>query len=1107
MTHQDIHRLFGSVAARHSERTAIQSGDEDITYGELERRSSALAGYLISAGARKGDIIAILGDRPVQVTTAILGILKAGCVFAPLDPLLPERRLISMLAEAPPRLFVVGPQYIKQARPLVESIQPGVDIICVGRPELNSDNQPGVSYFETESRESDSSELNVESDPDDMCYLYFTSGSTGRPKGIAGRLKAIDHFVRWEIETFHVTEEDRVSQLTSPSFDAYLRDIFTPLCSGATVCAPPSRDMILDSKKLVHWLDSQKISLIHCVPTLFRSILNANLNPDLFGSLRYVLMAGEPLLPSDVEKWMDIFEDRVQLVNMYGPSETTMVKLFYFVNRADCHKERIPIGMPMNGAAAVVVSVRGRICPPGAVGELYIRTPFRSLGYFNQPELTKEVFIQNPFNSDPEDIVYKTGDLCRLLDDGNFEFIGRKDHQVKIRGIRIELGEIEKILRSHQAVRDAVVLDREDSAGDKRLCAYIVLDQNADPGDLRERLREHLPDVMIPSFFVFLDELPRTISGKIDRKALPEPSLSGTAPAGIAAAPRNPIEEVLVSIWAQILGNREIGVLDNFFQMGGHSLLATQLLAEIRTKLGVEVPLRSLFENPTIEGLSNSIESMVQNGQRREIPPLRPVGRDIELPLSFAQQRLWFLDQIESGSAFYNISGAVCLSGKLDAQSLERALFEMTRRHEILRTTFKAADGLPRQVIATPVQSPLPILDLRALSESDREAETERIINSEANKMFDLSEGPLFRVILIRLKAEEHVVFLTMHHIISDGWSVGLFIKEVFAIYAAYCEGKQSSLPDLPIQYADFAVWQQQWLQGELIEKELTYWTRQLANAPKLKLLPKRPRPEKTSFKGAHRSFQLTDNLAVELNLLSARAGVSLFMTLLAAYGVLLNHYSDQEDIVIGAPIASRDPRETERLIGLFINLLTLRIDLSGDPSFLELLGRVREVTLDAYTHQNVPFEKLVEHLRPERLPGENPLFQVLFTLDNTPDSELQLPDLTFGNKDLTIETAQHDLVLHVVYKAGRLLGVIQYKTDLFEHDAIQMLRNFELILRQVVERPEVSIHELREALSQNDKRHWAEEGRQLETISLRRLKTISLESRKNQFPHRESVQ
>ena len=639
MNRQSIIELFDQSAERFRGHLAIECAQERVTYGELADRSNSLANYLISQGADKGSIIAILVEDAIEVITSIIAVLKAGCVFVPLEPRIPEPRLQAMVAEVSPTWFIVEPEFLPRLGKVVASGARTARIICLDGNGAHAHRGESSACTDHESIPVDLQTPNVASGPDDMCYIYFTSGSTGKPKGIAGRRKGIDHFVQWEIKTLNVTEETRVSQLTGASYDAMLRDVFVPLCTGGTICIPEDRETIIDAARLIDWLDSRRVNIIHCVPTVFRSIVNESLRPDYFSALKYILMAGEPLLPADVKKWMEVYGERVQLVNLYGPTETTMTKFFYFVAPPDKERRFIPIGKPMEGVRALVVDTRGSACPPGAVGEIYIRTPFRSLGYYNQPELTREVFIKNPFSDDPNDIVYKTGDLGRVLEDGNFEFLGRKDSQVKVRGVRIELAEIESQLREHESVRDVAVIDREDSRGDKYLCAYVVLTHEVDPGELRGFLLQRLPEYMIPAF-MRVDELPTTLSGKVDRRALPDPERARQTDDDDVTAPRDAVELQLTQIWKEFLRVKAVSVQDNFFDLGGHSFLAVSLMSRIEREFGVKLPLAALFQGATIESLgvmvrqqvgafASSLVKIQPNGPRPPLFCAHPAGGNV----------------------------------------------------------------------------------------------------------------------------------------------------------------------------------------------------------------------------------------------------------------------------------------------------------------------------------------------------------------------------------------------------------------------------------------------------------------------------------------------
>ncbi|HEY6807136.1 MAG TPA: non-ribosomal peptide synthetase [Pyrinomonadaceae bacterium] len=607
MNSSSILELLSDSVNRFRTRTAIEWKDTRISYDELESRTNEIARRLVVSGATKGSLVAVLLENSLDVIPTLIGIWKAGCVFVPLDHNNPEKRLAAMLTLVKPQWLISEPQFLD----LIERIFPAAE----NKFHLLQVNDGNVELALEDSRATDMDQL----EPDDLCYLYFTSGSTGTPKAIAGRYKSVAHFIKWEIETFGLDETCRVGQFTHPAFDAFLRDVFTPLCSGGAICIPDGRETILLTSKLIDWIEEQRISLIHCVPSFFRMILNQELKPEYFSNLRHIMLAGERLFPVDIKRWFDIFGERVQLVNFYGPTETTMIKFFYPITPADVERKSILVGKPISGARAIVVGADGKSCPPGAVGEIYIRTPYRSLGYYNAPELTAQSFVPNPFSDDPQDLVYKTGDLGRVQADGNFEFLGRKDHQVKIRGLRVELGEIESQLRNCPGVKDTVVIEATDSNGEPYLCGYVAGGEELEPDTLRDQLLKELPLNMVPSVFIRLDALPLTLNGKIDRRALPPPEKRRLRKTPYVAA-RTLTEETLVSIWSDLLGVDPVGIDDDFFELGGHSLLATQLMSRLRTAFQVELPLGALFENPTIAKLSVPIaQSQLVNTDSDEI--------------------------------------------------------------------------------------------------------------------------------------------------------------------------------------------------------------------------------------------------------------------------------------------------------------------------------------------------------------------------------------------------------------------------------------------------------------------------------------------------------
>jgi acyl carrier protein len=664
-----------------------------------------------------------------------------------------------------------------------------------------------------------------------------------------------------------------------------------------------------------------------------------------------------------------------------------------------------------------------------------------------------------------------------------------------VRGFRIELGEIESVLAQHEMVRECVVITRADEGGEKRLVAYVIA-QETMPGvdELRDFLKGKLPGHMVPSAFVMLDAMPLTPNGKLDRRALPAPPQSRPELRQLYVAARTPAEEIIAGVWSEVLGVERVGIHDDFFELGGHSLLATQVISRLREVFPAEVTLRHLFESPTVADLARRVERELTTAAGAETPPIKTASRAESLPLSFAQQRLWLIHQLDPNDPSYNIPAAVRLTGRLNIQALEQTLSEVVRRHEVLRTTFAEVGGQPTQVINPATSINLPVADLSGLTESAREAEVKRLSVEEARRPFDLGRGPLMRVGLLKLSEDAYVLLFTMHHIASDGWSMGVLVREVATLYEAFTRGDSSPLVELKIQYADFAAWQREWLDGEVLEEQLSYWKRQLAGAPPVLELPTdRVRTASVIQRGAHEWFSLPENLLEQLQALSRQHGVTLFMTLAAAFQTLLHRYTGQTDIVIGTDVANRNRRETEDLIGFFVNQLVLRTNLSGNPTFGELLAQVRKVTLDAYTHQDLPFDKLVEVLNPDRSRSRTPLFQAKLVLQNTPTGVLRLPELSLslaGEQDTT-GTAKFDLLLTMAESEQGLKGSLGYSMELFEAETIKrMVGHFETLLRSVASHADARLSEL-EIFSEEESRQRAEERKKREESKLKKFRAV----------------
>ncbi|HKV33665.1 MAG TPA: condensation domain-containing protein, partial [Pyrinomonadaceae bacterium] len=808
-----------------------------------------------------------------------------------------------------------------------------------------------------------------------------------------------------------------------------------------------------------------------------------------------VFSGGEALPESLQER----FYERVsgaELINLYGPTEASIDASYCPCERGR-KRNKVLIGKPIDNMKLYLLDEQQQPVPVGTAGELYIGGIGLARGYWGRPELTAERFVPNGFSSEAGARLYRTGDLVRYLSDGNIEYLGRLDHQVKLRGFRIELGEIEAVLRRQYGVRDVVVQARERDGGEKRLVAYVVTanedEAGPTPEKLQQALRDKLPDYMVPRAFVMLEQLPLLPNGKVNLRALPDPETAWTNEIDNYVAPRTPIEEIVADIWGNALRVNRVSIYDNLFDLGAHSLLATQVVSRLRQVFQIDIPLRMLFDEPTIYGLSRSIGLARTMTPSLLTKPMKAVSRDSALPLSFSQQRLWFLDQLEAGTAAYNVASAIRLTGNLNVDALRQSFDKLLCRHEALRTTFTTSNGIPVQVIGPPQPADLTIVDLQDLFDAESESQLRRLMEEEVEKPFDLSRGPLLRVLLLRLRPNEYVALLTMHHIVSDGWSLGVLVRELSALYQEFSGAESSPLPELPVQYADYAAWQREWLQGEVLEAQLDYWKQHLADAPAIVELPvDQPRPVVQTYRGENYQSKIDGATTSALRDLSRREGASLFMTLLAAFKVLLVHDTGLEHIVVGTDVANRNRQEIEGLIGYFANQLVLHTDLSGNPAFRELLSQVREVTLGAYAHQDIPFERLVEELKPERDWSRTPLFQLKVVMQNAPLPVMELPGLQLSAEELGGGTAKFDLTLFMEDTPQGVSCTWQYNTDLFKPRTIERVAmQFEQVLQQVVREPASHLRDLCETLEQRDREGRVDEKKKLGTANFQRFKSI----------------
>ena len=1080
-----IHQLVEARAAERPDAPALLYRERVVTYAELDRRADRLARALVGLGVRPGFLVALCSDRTPETVAAVLAVLKAGAAYVALDPDQPPARLHHLMEET-------GPSALLVPRTLADRV-----------PE-----HPVRVFLDDEP--APSAALLPDADPRRLAYVAFSSGSTGRPKGILIAHRGVVNYLTFLRTAYGLGESDVVLQIPDLTFDSSVRDLLGPLAAGARVVLV-DRGVAKDPQALLRTVREHGVTcLLSVVPTVLRALLDAAAGePARFDSVRLVLASGEVLRAADGAGVERVFGPEARLYNQYGPTECTMTSSYHPVPRGlgDGDRAALPIGRPIPNARIYLLDQRLLPVPAGSPGELYIGGEGVAIGYLDAPGLTAERFVEDPFAAEPGARLYRTGDLAVYRPDGTLEFLGRVDQQVKLRGVRIEPGEIEAALLEHPAVRRAVVVTREDTPGDVRLAAYAVLGRRAsgelsgetdrDPvstESLRLFLRARLPEVMIPSSYVILDALPTTPNGKVDRKALPAPVAVDTGREEESETALTPTEEIVAGVWADVLKLEEVGVRDDFFALGGHSLLGTQVILRINEIFQVTIPLRTLFDVPTVEGLSRVVDEAVSARQGGTAPPLQPAPRDRALPLSFAQQRLWFLDQLQPGNPLFNLGSAVRVTGPFDLGVLQRTLDEIVRRHEALRTTFTTTAEGPVQVIAPPAPVPLPVFDLRGWEAAERDAERDGLLAEEKRRPFDLARGPLLRALVVREGDEEHVVHLGMHHIVGDAWSMGVLSRELTALFEACSRGAASPLPELAVQYPDFAVWQREWLQGDELEAQLGFWQRQLAGAPPLLALPlDRPRPAIATFRGARHAVTLPRDLATDLATLGRRQGVTTFMTLLATLQVTLRFFGAGDDLVIGTDVAGRTRAETEALIGFFINQLVLRTDLAGDPSFPELLVRVRRTAIDAYAHQDLPFDKLVEVLKPERSLDHAPLFQVKLVLQNTPRSTLQLPSgLTLSWLPVEGSAAREDLLLNAVEGNAGITLTFKYNADLFDATTIARLAGaFEQVLRRVAAEPEARLGDLDAMLAEADREWRASQSEERASVLEQKLKTI----------------
>ena len=1057
-----VHQLFEQQAATAPNEIAIVCEEDRLSFGELNARANQLAHYLRKLGVGPETAVVLNVERSVNTLLGMLGVLKAGGAYVPLEGVQPAQRLAAILEETN------APVVVSQAS--LRNQFAGDQVVCI-----DSD-LPAIANESSENP-------NVAIDAASLVYIIYTSGSTGRPKGVAVEHRQLAKYLQAIKEKVGVSAPAAYAIISTFAADLGNTTLFLSLSTGGTLHVI-TKQRATDAASLADYFTRHPIDYLKVVPSHLEALLAHDNSPALLPR-QCLILGGEATNPSLIEQVRELAPD-CTILNHYGPTETT-------VGILTCHIDpgikSIPLGRPLANNTVYLLNPRMEPVAIGEIGEVFLGGAQVTRGYIREPAITAERFVPNPFALRGGERLYRSGDLGRFLHDGKVEFAGRADSQIKLHGYRVELGEIRYALNQHSQISDSVAVVHRDESQQEILVAYYIAGQEIDGAELRTFLADYLGSHAIPNVFHRLVKFPLNANGKIDLQALAANGKTNGKAARSFSPPTTAMEELLAGLWTRLLNVKQISTDDNFFTLGGHSLLATRIVSQLHKLLQVEVPFTALFESPTLGGTAKRLEALVQQQRGLETPPIVRVSRDGELPLSFAQQRLWFLDQLQPNSAGYNNASALRLKGPLNVDALEQTFSEIVRRHEILRTSFRSIRGNPVQVIEPHVSVRLTLND----SSQHDEAELARIISDESAAPFDLATGPLWRVKLLHLGPEDYVLIVTMHHIVTDAWSNGVFMQEASALYNSFLKQQPVFLPELPVQYADFATWQHQLLAGEQLEKHLAYWREQLRGPlPMLELPGDRPRPEIRTFHGARQTVSFAKDLTDELRTFSRERGVTLFMTLVAAFKVLLHHYTKQDDVVIGTDVANRNRTETEGLIGFFVNQLVLRTDLSANPTAGELLERVRNVALGAYTHQDLPFDRLVEALKPERNLKYAPFFEVKLVLENTSPVALSLTGVSIEPLEIETTEAKLDLILVLRERPEGLQGWFEYNRDLFNAATVVRLgEHLELLLRRLLAAPDLRISELQEAIVQSDRERRAQEQQQYESAWRRSFRNI----------------
>lgn len=1065
MNKRIIHTVFEHQALRVPHHIAIEEeGGAAISYEALNNSANRLAHLLRYTGVTKDSVVTVVIPASINLSMSLLAVFKAGGVYMPMDLVFPKKQLLRMFTQTESRVLLTSNALKEEVQTLVKELDIAPEYLII----LNDDNTP-VLYryahhtFEVVAAATEAlspENLLLINEPGDSNYIFYTSGSTGEAKAFLGCHDSLSHFLHWEMKEFEVNETFKVSQLSQITFDASLRDILLPLSVGGTGCIPAATtksNVIL----LLKWMERAKLTLVHCVPSLLRLItkqlLQESVEEQPMPALQYILMAGEPLYAKDLQQWNATAAKHIELVNLYGTSETTLAKTFHRMHDIPLDASQVMhVGKPISNTAVLIMN-QDLICEPGKIGEVYIRTPFMTKGYYKDEEMTRRVFVQHPHVKDKVELMHKTGDMGKYLPDGNIEILGRLDDQVKVSGIRVELNEVKQAVLGVTGVSEAVIIAHRNNEQQNELICYYIGDK-VSKDQIREHLTMELNENIIPAYFIQLKEFPLTVNGKVDKRALPKPESLVLDLADYEAV-QNDIETELEEMWKSILGLNKVGRKASFFKIGGTSLKAIMLISRIYKKYGVLVKIGDIFSRSAIGHLAE----FIAGAENQEYNDITPVPVQAYYEVTHAQKRLWIQDQFEPEQILYNMPTALMIGGALDAAILEKALQTVVERHESLRTTFVNISGEVKQQIHAAADKTFRLNRVDLRTDKNAVAKVQALATEEMSASFDLQRGPLIRAHLLQLTTNEFIFLFNTHHIISDGWSEGILTKEIFGLYEAYAASAPDPLSPLKLQYKDYAFWLNKQLSDEQLKKQEQYWRRKFSGELPVLLFPTdRPRPAVKTTRGDVHSFYLDDMLTAQLNALAKQQHVSLFILLLAVVKALLHRYTGQEDLIIGAPVAGRHHRDTEGMVGLFVNMLALRTQFSANNSFRQMLAAVKQTALEAFEHQIYPFDELVKLVDLQHDPARSPLADVWVQLaDEAPVLEQAPEGLLIKEYPAGYLSSKVDLTFK--FTAGEKVYVmIEYNTDLFDRNTVEQIgQNLSQLLNVIIANEEISLSEI----------------------------------------------